>query len=149
MRLASGVPRPFSAVGLDTSVVLRLLLGEPSAQAESAMRFLTQRTAAGAPPAQISDLVISEVFFALQHHYAVPRAQALAALEKLLSDPHLSVAPAASSVLKSSGNGSRQPGFADRLIHEQYRLDGAAFVSFDRLAARLTGTILLGAAATP
>ncbi len=136
--------KSLSPVGLDTSVVLRLLLGEPEAQANAAMNYLTQRRVEGAPPALVSDLVVSESFFALQHHYAVPRASALAALRRLIDDPYLQVSPASVAVLQTSGGMAARPGFPDRIIHEQYRLQGSSFVTFDRHAGRLPGTILLG-----
>lgn len=69
-------------IGLDTSVILRLLIGEPAAQAERAWRALTEARAAG-DATVLSDLVVSETYFALQHHYRVPKAEALEQLRAL------------------------------------------------------------------
>jgi len=54
-------------VGLDTSVVLRLLTGEPELQARRALAELDALASSGAVPL-VSDLVVSEVYFALQYH---------------------------------------------------------------------------------
>lgn len=59
-------------VGLDSSVVLRLLIGEPVELAEVAQAFLDELFELG-KKAVISDLVVSEVYFALQYHYQVPQ----------------------------------------------------------------------------
>ena len=54
--------------GLDTSVVLRLLLGQPADQAARAVAFLDELSRGG-HHAVVSDLVVAEAYFALQHHY--------------------------------------------------------------------------------
>ena len=64
------------SIGLDTSVVLRLLTGVPLGQAEAARRML----AASRDTIFVSDLVVSESYFALRHHYEVPHANAARAL---------------------------------------------------------------------
>jgi predicted nucleic acid-binding protein len=123
--------------GLDTSVVLRLLVGAPVAQAEAARRLL--QTAA--EPVLISDLVVGESYFALRHHYAAPHGAAVTALRALLDDPRVRAPGAARKVLQHAG--SETPGLMDRLIHEHYRGDGAALATFDRDAAKLKGAHLV------
>ena len=54
--------------GLDTSFLLRLLTGEPESQAEQAVAELDLLREAGQKCA-VSDLVISEAYYALQFHY--------------------------------------------------------------------------------
>ena len=70
-------------IGLDTSVVLRLLIGEPEHQARSALHHLEEARRAH-KQIFVSDLVMSESYFALQHHYGVPKQTALRALRELL-----------------------------------------------------------------
>lgn len=48
--------------GLDTSVVLRLLLGQPADQAARAVAFLDERSRGG-HHAAVSDLVVAETGF--------------------------------------------------------------------------------------
>lgn len=123
--------------GLDTSVVLRLLVGAPEDQARAARRLVDT---AAAPPI-VSDLVVAESYFALRHHYAVPHAAAVAALRALLADPRVRAPGAAPAVLARAT--AERPGLMDRLIHEQYRGEGATLVTFDRDAAKLAGARLL------
>jgi len=60
------------AIGLDTSVVLRLLIGEPRAQAEVARRRIERALIAG-EKVIVTDLVVAEAFHALRHHYWLRR----------------------------------------------------------------------------
>jgi len=124
--------------GLDTSVVVRLLVGEPAAQADAAHRLL----AAGGPVA-VSDLVVGEVYFALRHHYRVPHARALGALQGLVGDGRVHPTGVARSVLAAMRGAEAAPGLMDRLIHGDYRRDGADLVTFDQHAAHLAGASLL------
>lgn len=129
--------------GLDTSVVVRLLVGEPHAQAEAARRRLED--AGPGDPAAVSDLVVGEAYFALRHHYRVPHAEAVAALGGLLDDPRVLPGGVARQVLREVGRHEPRPGLMDRLIHGDYERSGAALLTFDRDAARLQGAELLEA----
>jgi predicted nucleic acid-binding protein len=66
---------------LDTSVVLRLLVGEPPDLAARAADLLTRDTAF------ISDAAIIESCFVLKRHYGLDRRQQVAALVGLLAQP--------------------------------------------------------------
>lgn len=126
-------------VGLDTSVVVRLLVGEPADQAQAAHRSLRE----AAEPALLSDLVVGEAYFALRHHYRVPHRKAAAALRALLADERIQPTGVARDVLEAIGEADAAPGLMDRLIHGGYRHDGAALLTFDRDAAKLAGARLL------
>lgn len=126
------------SVGLDTSVVLRLLTGTPPDQAETARALV----AASPSPVVISDLVVGETYFALRHHYAVPHADALRALNTLLADAHVRASGAARTVLaelSTRPTTRNAPGFIDRLIHADYVREDLALATFDRDLARLAG----------
>jgi len=129
--------------GLDTSVVVRLLIGEPAQQAEAARRMLDERAAAKAPPTAISDLVVGESYFALRHHYGVPHARAVAALRALLNDPRVFPTGVARQVFALHQREIAAPGVLDRLIHGDYDRAGAVLLTFDRRAARLPGARLI------
>ena len=128
--------------GLDTSVVVRLLVGEPRAQAASAWQHVskcrTSRT-----PVHISALVVAEAYFVLRHHYAVPTATALHQLTALLTDASFRVEPTVLAVLRTPQLPTTHPGFVDRLIHATYEALGHELVTFDKFAARLPGARLL------
>ncbi len=83
---------------LDTSVLIRLLVGEPKAQHESALRFLQEQKGAKRP-VHVSDLVLSEAYFALQSYYGIPKHDALAMLALFLNEGSVSATPTAKAVL--------------------------------------------------
>lgn len=130
-------------IGLDTSVVLRLLVGEPRDQAETARRRLEEGTT-GLPSAAVSDLVVGETYFALRHHYAVPHAEAISSLASLLEDPRVRATGVARAVLREIVRDDAPPGVIDRLIHGDYGRAGANLLTFDRQAARLEDAERLG-----
>ena len=130
-------------MGLDSSVVLRLLMGEPEAQARVALRWLREARAAGMTLV-VCDLVASEVYFALQHHFGVSKADALKHLSQFLTSGEVSADGAVASVLAMPGMATAKPGFVDRLIHAHYT-DGkdAGMATFERAAQSLPGVVLL------
>lgn len=125
------------SVGLDTSVTLRLLTGVPELQARAAQAFV----ATASETVTISDLVVSETYFALLHHYAVPHSDAVRALSALLTDARIRGTGIAVNVLgtlaASRATSAPRPGVMNRLIHGEYARDGITLVTFDRDLARL------------
>lgn len=130
------------SAGLDTSVVLRLLTGSPPDQARRALNEVTERLQSGAR-VSVSDLVISEVYFALQYHYDVPKAEALRLLSVFLSDSGVVCTGAAATVLSTPGLATAKPGFVDRLIHAECRGQAEELLTFETAAARLPGVRVL------
>ena len=129
-------------VGLDTSVVLRLLVGEPEEQAQAAQTFLDELFEAG-EKAAVSDLVGSEVYFALQFHYKVPTSEALAPLKAMFQSGEVASLGRADRILETRGLASAKPGFVDRLIHAEYEANTDAMATFEKKAARLASTRIL------
>ncbi len=129
-------------IGLDTTVIVRLLVGEPVAQAKAAQVFLNELFESG-EKAAVSDLVVSETYFALQYHYNVPKAEALDALDALFQSGEIVASGAAASVLKTKKLSSAKPGFVDRLIHSYYQEKYGAMATFEKKAARLEGARVL------
>lgn len=130
--------------GLDTSVVLRLLTGEPREQAEKALAFLRDESAAGRRPV-VSDLVVTEAYVALHHHFGVPKSEALHALSDLLENGLVKpenggCAPAVLRQMKSSGH---KPGFVDHVIYAQYASRKNRLATFEKASAKLPRTIVL------
>jgi len=131
-------------MGLDSSVVLRLLTGEPSAQAQAALRWVMNAKARGIHLV-ISDLVASEVYFALQHHFNVSKAEALRHISMLLTSGDIETNGVGTGVLATPGLATAKPGFVDRLIHEQYLRDRAVgMATFERAVRTLSHVELLG-----
>ena len=134
------------AVGLDTSVVVRLIAGEPPVQTKRAVRFLEELAAQGRT-AVVSDLAVAEAYFALHSHYDVPKKEALRALARFLGSGLVSPEPGGSApqALADALTSATKPGFVDRLIHAQYAKTARGFVSFERAAAKLEGATVLKA----
>jgi predicted nucleic acid-binding protein len=131
------------AIGLDTSVVLRLLIGTPRAQAEVARRRVERALIAG-EKVVVTDLVVAEAFHALRHHYDVPQAVALSRLQEFFSAGVVQVDPVGAA--EALGQGARgHAGVVDRLIVARHRALGATTATFDRRQARLEGGVLLRA----
>jgi predicted nucleic-acid-binding protein len=129
-------------VGLDTSVVLRLLIGQPEIQAARAVAFLDELHRKKIVPI-VSDLVVAEVYFALQHHYGIAKVEALNALRELFADGEIQSTGAAASVLSQSGLHSAKPGFVDRLIHAGYIGETTSVATFEKAGAKLKGVRVL------
>jgi predicted nucleic acid-binding protein len=122
--------------GLDTSVVLRLLTGEPEAQARRALSEVRALAAQGVSLV-VSDLVTSEVYFALQYHYAVPKAEALGMLARFYAESGVEASGSAAAVLAVRDLATSNPGFVDRLIHAEYVNLAGEVLTFEKAAARL------------
>jgi predicted nucleic acid-binding protein len=131
------------AIGLDTSVVLRLLIGEPRAQVGIARRRIERALAVG-EKVLITDLVVAEAFHALRHHYGVPEAEALSRLRELLGSEVVSVDPLGVEDALLPGVRGRV-GVMGRLVVGRHRALGATTATFDRRQARLEGGVLLRA----
>lgn len=125
-------------VGLDTSFVLRLLTGEPAVQFEKAIAQLDRLRASG-KKAAVSDLVISEAYFALHYHYGVPKQLALDKLKEFMESPEIAATGEAAAILQEPGLGRAKPGFVDRLIHAHYHREAAGMLTFEKAAAKLPG----------
>lgn len=121
--------------GLDTSVVMRLLTGDPPDQAQAAAAFLTESKAAG-DRLLVTDMVIAEAYFALHTKYKVPKAEALLRLREFVESGEVE-AGVAGHVLQTPNLASSKPGFVDRLIHASYGLEQARLVTFEKSAGKL------------
>jgi predicted nucleic acid-binding protein len=133
-------------VGLDTSVVLRLITGEPSGQAKRALLFLAEMSAEGRK-AVVSDLVVTEAYFALRTHYGVPKHEAIKALLAFAESGlvTMEVGSCATGVMRAMIQGSNKSGFVDRLIHAQYVRGAAQLTSFEAAARKLADAVVLEA----
>jgi predicted nucleic-acid-binding protein len=129
-------------VGLDTSVVLRLLLGQPTDQSQRAVAFL-EAVARRGDQAVVSDLVVAEAYFALQHHYEVPKNEALVALRRMFADGEIESQGVATEVLAMEGLASAKPGFVDRLIQGAYISNGGSMATFEKTSGKLKSVRVL------
>ncbi len=133
-----------SRFGLDTSVILRLITGEPEALAEQAGTFIEEAVREGVLLV-VSDLVVCETYFALHSFYEVPKREALQALIAMFAEGPVVLAdgPEILGALEQSLKGGQKPGFVDRLIHARYSVAEATLVSFEKAARKLSGARVL------
>jgi predicted nucleic-acid-binding protein len=134
--------RPEIRSGLDTSVLMRLLTGQPVLLAVAAREYLAEVEEAG-EAVFVSNLVVSEAYFACQHHYGMAKADVLTGLLTLLSQATFVVQPALLELLAVGGLGTSKPGFLDRLIHAEYAASNLTLVTFEKAANRFSGTQVL------
>ena len=130
--------------GLDTNVVLRLLVNDVPDQTMLARAFLDRLEAAG-QRATISDLVVSEAFYGLRHHLKVPTEAALLMLSQILSDPAIE-GESAPSVLRDLARAAAPPGLIDQLLLAHHRDHRTTLITFDRALGALPGAELLSGA---
>lgn len=128
-------------IGLDTSVVVRLLVGLPEAQARTARRRL-ERAVEDGERVVVSDLVLAEAYYALQHHYGVPKSEARSILHRFASSGTVEVDPIQAVAALELKPGA---GLVDRLVHARYQSLGVATTTFERKQGALEGAIRLRA----
>ncbi|HYF48949.1 MAG TPA: PIN domain-containing protein [Planctomycetota bacterium] len=130
--------------GLDTSVILRLLTGEPQDQALAAKTFVEQAAARG-DRLVVSDLAVAEVYFALHTHFKVPKTDAPRVILRLFEDRLIEPEDGGVALIALNAviTSSRRLGFVDHMIHARYSTFTATMVSFERAAKRLNNAIVL------
>lgn len=125
-------------VGLDTSVLVRVLTGEPRDLALVALSYLLEREKAG-DRILVSDWVIAEAYYALQYHYGASKRDTLDAIGEFLTSPGVEGTGEVAAVLAIPDLETAKPGFIDRVIHRNYLRSGAEeVVTFEKAAAKLS-----------
>lgn len=122
--------------GVDTSVLVRLLVGEPAAQASKAKERLLAAHRLRRP-VHVSDLVIAETYYALKFHYGSALEDIRRSLLAMLTSGLIQPEPGSAvlAVLQSKIGG--KAGFVDRLIQARYEADGLTTLTLDRAQAKL------------
>ncbi|MCK5783575.1 MAG: PIN domain-containing protein [Desulfobacterales bacterium] len=128
------------SVGLDTCVVLRLLVGEPAEQADIALEYI-KKCYFNNMAVFVSDIVAAEVYHAICYHYEVPRKDAVKILLDFLSSPMITPTGYALTVLSEyRGSGA---GLIDRLIRIDLLDHAHEIVTFDKDFAKLPNVFIL------
>lgn len=128
------------AVGLDTSVVIRLLTGTPAEQARTALAYLHQCFEDGIKVV-VSDMVVVEAYHALIFHYGVPRREARDQLVSFLRS--VLVMPAGHSLDVFTEWNGKSPGFVDRMIRRDYLDTVSEVTTFDIKFSKMKDVQLL------
>jgi predicted nucleic-acid-binding protein len=130
-------------VGLDTSVLVRLLSGDPRELALLALRYLRERERSG-DRVLVSDWVLAEAYYALQHHYGVSKKDTLEALRGFMASPGVEGTGEVTEILTTRNLESAKPGFIDRVIHRNYLRSGAdRVITFEKASAKLSSVQVL------
>lgn len=133
------------AVGFDSCVVLRLLVGEPAHQASQAKEYLEVCYFKGVT-VYISDLVVAEAYHALYHHYNVPRDKVRKHLRDFLASPMITPTGHALTVLSEYTEGGA--GFVDRLIRMDCLYKADEVMTFDKNFEKLANVSIIKSAIT-
>lgn len=123
--------------GIDTSVLVRLLVGEPAADFEDCVRTLSALIEDDGAEVFASNQVIGEAYVAVQHHYGVTRADARTGLLDVLRSGL--VAPLNGRAVLEALDATDGAGLFDRLIADEYARAGMEVLTLDRQMAALPG----------
>jgi predicted nucleic-acid-binding protein len=130
-------------IGLDTSVLVRLLVGEPAPLAERAKtRLLEAHRLRQA--VIVSDLVIAEAYHALKYHYEIEPADIRQALLGMLTSGLVQAEPGSAALAVLTEKAAGKAGFVDRLIQARYDADGLTMWTMDKAQAKLGRTTFIG-----
>ncbi len=121
-------------IGIDTSVLVRLITGEPPDAFARCVERLNDLAVSGAE-IFASNQVIGEAYIAVQHHYHVSESDARSEISKALTSGL--VAPLNGSDVIAALEVSDGPGLFDRLIAEDYTRAGLEILTLDRKMAAL------------
>ena len=129
--------------GLDTSVVLRLLTGQPQDLAAKALVRYQDSIAAG-DTFSVSDIVAAETYYAIQHHYGKTKEEALLALKNFSSGEGISFSQNFLSAINTPNTHRARPGFVDRMLAADYRSKGQITLSCEKSFRRLPDAEVIG-----
>lgn len=127
-------------IGIDTSVLVRLLTGDPHDAFTYCVDRLSSMVEAGGQ-VFASNQVIGEAYVVLQHNYGVAKQDARSELRRALTSGLVAPlsGPAVLEALAESGGA----GLMDRLIAIDYETGGFSGVTLDRRMSGLPGSRLL------
>lgn len=123
-----------TSIGIDTSVLVRLVTGQPPDLFRLCVERLSALCAADAAVVA-SNQVIGEAYVTLQRHYGVSKEDARAELRTTLTSGL--VAPLNGRAVLDALAASGGPGLFDRLIADDYARVGMETLTLDRQMASL------------
>lgn len=121
--------------GIDTSILVRLVTGDPEAEFRHCVGRLTALVESEGAEILASGQVIGEAYVALQHHYGVTKAEARAGLHAVLTSGL--VAPLRERAVLEALAARTGSGLLDRLIAADYAHEGLVTLTVDRRMAKL------------
>lgn len=128
--------------GIDTSVLVRLLVGEPAPLAAKARERLVEAHRLR-QAVVVSDVVIAEAYHALKFHYEIESAAIRASMQQMLASGLIQPEPG-SAVLATLAGKPGKAGFVDRLIQARYEADGLTTWTLDKAQAKIGKSAYIG-----
>lgn len=128
--------------GIDTSILVRLLTGDPEEAFEACVAALTALREEEDGEVFASNQVIGEAYVAVQHHYGVAKQEARAGLQSVLTSGL--VAPLGGAAVFEALSVRGGCGLLDRLIAETYGRAGLVTLTLDDRMAALPEVRRLG-----
>lgn len=123
--------------GIDTSVLVRLITGEPAEHFEYCLSELRKLVEDHGAEIFASNQVIGETYVTVQHHYGISKADARTELSRTLQSGL--VAPLNGQAVIVALQASGGAGLFDRLITDDYSRSDVEVLTLDRRMASLTG----------
>ena len=117
--------------GLDTSVILRIITGEPAELAHKVDTRIAEIIANG-DEVEISELPVSEAYYSLQHFYGMTKEKAIIGLRALADEDGFSFSPEAEAALATPDAWRASPGLVDRMIANGYASHGHKTLSCEK-----------------
>ena len=133
----SATSRMTPRFGIDTSVLVRLVAGEPHAEFERCVEMLRSLIEDDGAEIMVSNQVIGEAYVAVQYHYGVSKSEARAGLLDVLRSGM--VAPLNGRAVLAALETREGAGLLARLIAEAYSRAGLEVLTLDRRMATLPG----------
>jgi predicted nucleic-acid-binding protein len=132
-------------IGIDTNVLLRVIIADEPKQAEAARNFIRDNCSSD-DPGYVSHITLVELVWTLAKAYQFSREDISRAVEQILETAQLDVESSndVAAALKEYRKGPAD--FADCLLARVNAAAGCDYtITFDRKAAKLTGFKLLPA----
>jgi predicted nucleic-acid-binding protein len=124
-------------IGIDTNVLVRLIVADEPRQAAIARNFIRDRCSSS-DPGYVSNVVLAEIAWILATGYGYSRLQVADALERIMETVQLQIESSTDVAAALVEYRAGPADFADCLIGQTNRTaDCSHTVTFDRKAAKL------------
>ena len=124
-------------IGIDTNVLVRLIVADDPRQTSIARNFIRDRCTAG-EPGFVSNIVLAEIAWTLAAGYSYSRHQIADAIERIMETIQLQIESSTDVAAALIEYRAGPADFADCLIGQTNRTaDCSRTVTFDRKAAKL------------
>lgn len=121
--------------GIDTSILVRLVTGDPQADFDHCVARLTDLVMHRGAEIFASNQIVGECYVALQHHYGVSKSEARSGLVQVLRSGL--IAPLNGPEVLAALQSSTGCGLMDRLIVDDYQKAGLVTLTLDKRMSAL------------